>query len=358
MKPAFSRQNSTLKVPRSKNLFEDVPGAEGDGMEVLRSLEIEVKDDKIKELENIINRESKKSKELAALLREKEHVIEEMTADLNEVVVKSNEFKRDVDELRTKLAETQSELYQSKDTIIALNSTISHYNASMSPHVSSEYDLLDSIIGDLKIDTTLLTPVHRIESDHSESSTPKESKGSDVDEGTLELLADIKRDLDFEKKTSAKLQEQLDQCVTINLSREKELSSLVTAQDSYLRERLQLQEELHEVRQDCARLRDKYDGMTLTNKKVQHELSVSKEMYVALQMEVMKKDAAASSDKISRSISRSNTDTEEEPLVEFKDSFDYGSVAVADLTKSNTQSLLLVHCVLLNCNSCNLFTVP
>ena len=288
-----------------------------------------------------------KSNHFSGLSTDHERIILSMSNELQDSHEENAKLKREVDEFRLRCHDLESELFKMKDEAIVANSQLTQRASS---EVTSEYELLYSILDGLTIgpsrgtsgsakdgsladiafstNTTVATDnsaqsSHETESEDLDNRQPKDREYAKHSDFLEQLVA---------------LEEQLQESTMIIVHREKEISTLIAAQRSFLDEQTYLRKEVHEVRQQKIDAQSQIAEYEEKLRLLKVEVSELKNRLHKLQLENLKYT------NISPPVLNSTSSTD---LEEFPDSYDYANLPLSEFNEIIIQKLILVKLIIL-----------
>ena len=283
-----------------------------------------------------------RSDHLSGISSDHDKIITDMSHELQAAHAENAQLKREVDEYRCKCIDLESELFKVKDEAIAADSQSARRTSST---VTNEYDLLYSIldgltIGPIRESNGMTKEGSAIEVGSSAYNTlaTDNSVQSSHETESEDMDSRHAKDREFNKYPElvdhlSALEEQLQESTMIVVHREKEISTLIAAQQSFLEEQAYLRKEIHELRQQKIDAQSRMNEYEEKMRLLKVEISELKNRQHRLQLENLKYSSSVPP-MLKATVS---TDTEE-----FPDSYDYANLSLSEFNEVVIQKLILV----------------
>lgn len=283
-----------------------------------------------------------KSDQLSGISSDHDRIIMDLSNDLQASHAENAQLKREVDDYRCKCTDLESELFKMKDEAIAADSQLARRTSST---VASEYDLLYSILDGLSVGsiresvgatrdgsaTDVGTAVYNTTATDNSVQSSHETESEDMD-------SRHQKDRDFHKYPElmdhvSALEEQLQESTMIVVHREKEISTLIAAQQSFLEEQTYLRNEIHELRQQKIDAQSRINEYEDKIRLFKVEISELKNRQHRLQLENLKYSSSVPP------LLKASASSE---IEEFPDTYDYANLSLSEFNEVIIQKLIMV----------------
>ena len=291
------------------------------------------------------------------MLLGKEKLIGELSHDLQMQLEKNVQLVRAMDALKSDYTQLESELFKARDEAIAMESrtTFSSCSIHQHPSVASEYELLDSIIGDLTfggegegmIAKSLSLDSHSPFENLSSGVTSTQSAETDVGE----VHAQLEREMERVSELTEKLQqyeEELQQSAALIMSREKDISTLISTQQSILHDHANLRTDFVEMKKEKMVLQGRVTDLEAEIRRLQERLLGLKDDLHSSQLSELRIGRISSEDLCSFGLKASELedDGELEEEERAEEGFNYAGLKFLEFTEPLFQQLILVRSII------------
>jgi chromosome segregation ATPase len=272
------------------------------------------------------------------VLTERDQVIRDLSRDLYESQSQNITLKRELEDCRFKHDELERELFRAKDEAIILSSRVAQ---TASEEVTAEYDLLRSILDGIDFQThkdivVSSASLNSIEASEIVPSAPPSSESIEPNESIREIASQLEKEQSKKTELIERLtlfEQELQQSTLVIISREKEISTLIAAQQAFLEEQTHLRRELNESRHQKIDLQNLMAQHDEKNRSLKVEMTELRNRLHEAQLEQM---------KAMMPVSLHRRQTSEDYVDAYVDSYDYSHMNISDFSDVVIQKLILV----------------